>query len=185
MNYYAILLSILLGLIPEAIFVSLFVIGAKKIKSRYNFHFCVANIFIFSIIGLMLSYNIWYYICIPFLIYCVMKLLFEDTEFIDLFLLTIPFLLFAIIGYPCYYIQQVLPFRLPPNLTALVVNRILLIIILSALYPKLHVWYNSYKTIWNRRKGNKIKSITTRNISIMLCNAVIILAYTMLLLLNK
>ena len=180
MNCQVILLSILLGLIPEGIFLAWFIIGAKRMDRHTALHFAVFTIAMFVIIGTVLPYTIWFCILVITLVYISMKVLCKPTEFLDLFLLTIPFLLFGITGYPCYYLAAILPNWLPPNLTTLIINRILIIIILSALYPHLNKWYNAYKKLWNRHKGNKIKSITVRNISILLCNILIMAAYLML-----
>lgn len=185
MSYINILLSIILGLIPEALFFSIFVLITKRPKSHFKLAFCLLTIGIFIIAGLLLSFNLWFYIVIPALIYILMKILFKETEFIDLFLLTIPFLLLAIVGYICFGIGKLLPECIYPPVVMTIINRISLIFILSALSTKLNKWYNSYKKLWNRRKGNKIKSITIRNISILFSNAVIIAAYVMLLILGR
>lgn len=180
MTCQVILLSILLGLLPEGIFFAWFVIGAKRMKKNEAIHFAVFSIAMFVIVGTILSYSIWFYLFIIVALYISLKVLCKSTEFLDLFLLTIPFLLFGIAGYPCYYLAEILPSWLPPNLTTLIINRLVIIIILSALYPHLNKWYNAYKRLWNRHKDNKIKSITIRNISILLCNVLIMAAYLML-----
>lgn len=97
MNYLVLLLSIVLGLIPEAIFFAAFVTKAKEIKGQDRWHFYILCIFIFVVIGTLFSYNIWYYIAIPFCLYIILKVIYKQTEFIDLFLLTIPFLLLALL----------------------------------------------------------------------------------------
>lgn len=180
MNCMTILLSILLGLIPEGIFFAEFVIGAKKLKNHNRVNLCVLFVGIMVFAGILLSYSIWYYLVVTILAYLVLKMIDDTTEFIDLFLLTIPFLLLAVLGYPCYGISLLLPKDLPVNLITLILNRVLMIILLSVLYPKLNKWYNTYKRLWNVRAGNKIKSITVRNISILICNLIIIAAYYML-----
>lgn len=180
MSWLVILLSILLGLIPESLFFSIFIIGAKKIKER-RACFCILSIGIFVLLGMLLAYNLWLYVILTVALYALMKLLYKDTEFIDLFLLTIPYLIIAFAGYFCYGIASYIPPEYNPNTISLILNRFFIFIILSALYPHLNKWYNSYKKIWNVHADNKIKSITVRNISILICNAMIMAAYYMLL----
>lgn len=186
MNYYMTLLSILLGWLPEAIFFSVFVIGAKGIK-RGNRRMPLFVFFsvTFMTLGMVFADNIWLYVILTAAMYLIMKLLYKDTEFIDLFLLTIPYLILAVIGYVCYGIGNLLPSYLAPPVLMTIVNRILLIILIPALYPHLNNWYNTYKHMWNVHKDNTIKSITVRNISILLSNAMIIAAYISIILLGK
>lgn len=180
------LLSILMGLIPEALFFATFVIGAKGLKKGENrAALILLFIFTFVVIGTVFAYDIWLYVVLTVCMFLIMKALIDSTEFIDLFLLTIPYIILAIIGFICYGIGQFIPTSMCPPFLMLVINRILLLILIPALYPRLHRWYNSYKKVWNVRESNKIKSITVRNISILICNAVIISAYTMLQLIGK
>lgn len=182
MNYLTlILVSILMGLIPEALFFSIFIIGAKGLKKGENrIALVILFILVFILAGVLFAYNIWLYVILTVLLYLIMKFLIDSAEFIDLFLLTIPYIIISIVGYICYGIEILLPNTSVVDYGMVLINRILLFITLSALYPHLHKWYNSYKKVWNVHKGNKIKSITVRNISILICNTVIIAAYTML-----
>lgn len=180
MSCLVLLLSILLGLIPEALFFCLFVKGAKDIRRKF-FTFCVLNIGAFVLLGIAFSYTIWLYVILTVAMYVIMKVLYKDTEFIDLFLLTVPYLILALAGYFCYGITESLPPLWYPNTVGLVLNRIFIFIILSALYPHLNKWYNSYKKLWNVHEENKVKSITIRNISIVIFNTLILVAYLMLL----
>lgn len=180
MSWLVILLSILLGLIPESLFFSIFIIGAKHIEEK-RACFCILSIGLFILLGMFLAYNLWLYVILTVALFVLMKWLYKSTEFVDLFLLTIPYLVLALAGYFCYGITAYLPPEYYPNLVGLVLNRFFIFIILSALYPHLNKWYNSYKKIWNVHVDNKIKSITVRNISILLCNGMIMAAYYMLL----
>lgn len=181
----SILLSILLGLIPEALFFAIFVIGAKKMARADG---CVPLvllfIFAFVTLGTILAHSIWVYVVLTVIMYLIMKAVSDKVEFIDLFLLTIPYIILAILGFVCFGIESLLCMMVHNNFDILVImtliNRALLFITLSALYPHLHKWYNAYKKVWNVHEDNKIKSITVRNISILACNTVILAAYTML-----
>lgn len=178
-----ILLSIILGLIPEGLFYSLFMIGCKNIKS-HKVLFTILNILAFNLISIPLHFNIWYYLVLPTMLYLILKLLYKDTEFIDSFVITVPFAILAILGYLCYGIGHLL-FTQYSYFIMLLINRSLLIIVISALYLHLNKCYNTYRKLWNKHIGSKIKSITIRNISIMLCSTVILLAQYSLVLLNK
>lgn len=180
------LLSILLGLIPEALFFALFVIGAKKMtRAEGCIPLVLLFIFAFVTLGTVLSYSIWVYVVLTVIMYLIMKAVSNKVEFIDLFLLTVPYIILAILGFIGYGVGQFIPSSLCPPFFMLIVNRILLFITLSALYPHLHKWYNFYKKVWNAHAGNKIKSITVRNISILACNTVILAAYTVLKLIGR
>lgn len=179
------LVSIIFGLLPEAIFCTLFLMKAKGIVTR-RFAFFILMSLVFIGEGMLFAYNIWCYIVLAISIYGIMKLLYGDTvEFIDMFLISISFLVIAVVGYICFIAGKLLTGIVPePVMIMLIVNRILLFILLSALSSKLNVWYNSYKRVWNRHVGNKIKSITVRNISIFIANVVIMAANTSLLLIR-
>lgn len=181
MEYLNMLLSILLGIIPEAIFFAFFVIGAKRIsKENYRLALIVAFIVVSIILAMFLSFNIWIYVAQTIVMYIILKFLYKNTEFIDMFLLTFPYIILAILGFACYGIEVLLSDGDTSTYIILAVNRILLIITMSALYPHLNKWYNSYRKAWNKFGSKKIKSITVRNISILVCNVVILAAYTML-----
>lgn len=176
MSIQSILLSIFIGLLPEAIFFALFIMGAKRYtEKKILFVFSCIAVFILS---MLLAYNIWAYVLITVLLYFVMKIIYKGTEFIDLFLLTMPCLIIGILGYICYMIKCFIPMY--PNLITHILNKILLFLTLSALYPRLNTWYNTYRKLWNRHEDNKIKSITVRNISILVCNIIIMAAFIML-----
>lgn len=144
MSWLVILLSILLGLIPESLFFSIFIIGAKKIKER-RACFCILSIGIFILLGMLLAYNLWLYIILTVAMYALMKLLYKGTEFIDLFLLTIPYLIIAFAGYFCYGIATYIPPEYNPNMISLILNRFFIFIILSALSLGGYFCYNIHK----------------------------------------
>ena len=148
MSPIRVLLSMLVGLLPEALFFAIFLIGAKNITTK-KFAFFVLIIALFLLEGMLLSYTLWYYIMIVLCIYGIMKLLYSDAvEFIDLFLISFGFLYIAVIGYICYLLGNLLTGVIQqPVLVMLIVNRFLLFIPLSALYSKLNKCYNAYKKV--------------------------------------
>lgn len=168
-----ILFSILFGAIPEMLFVSYFIIGAKAPSfqnGKYRITLAILYILAFSIAVPFLQFNTWFHIILTIVMFIILKMLKPNTEGIDLFLLTIPYALITITGYICRLFYVVIGYPI-----AYMFNRVILLFTIVALYPHLNKWYNSFRRLWNRNPNNKIKSITVRNILIVGTNILIML----------
>ena len=168
-----ILFSILFGAIPEMFFVAYFIIGAKapSFKDRKcRLKLAILYILAYSIAVPLLQFNTWFHIILVAVMYIILKILKPGTEGIDLFLLTIPYALITVTGYICRLFYLSIGYSM-----AYIMNRIILLFIIVALYPHLNKWYNAFKRVWNRNPNNKIKSITVRNILIVGTNILIML----------
>lgn len=168
-----ILLSILLGVIPEVLYFTLFLINIKDIKTKRKILF-VLILIAYLIFVLFNNYKIINYIIFLFLMYLILKILYkEKTQIIDVFVISISLVYLTIIGFICsrfvgmsyvrYYIM-------------LIINRIL--IFLPFIFrKKFNIWYKKYCSLWNRNyeKKQPIKSITLRNISLISLNIFIFL----------
>lgn len=165
--------SIILGLIPEVTFFTLFLIYTKNIKDK-KFKLWVLIAIAYIVCMFIQKYKLIYYVLFIFLIYFILKFLYkEKVQIIDIFVFSISFSYLCFVGfitsrfvnnsYLRYYICYV-------------INRILLFI------PFIfrHKFYNLYKryySLWNRNyeKKQPIKSITLRNISVIMLNSFIFL----------
>ena len=168
--YYV--LSILLGLIPEVLYFTLFITYAKNIKEKRIKLFLLISIS--YIIGIILiPYQLWFHMIYAVLIYLSMKLLYKNkTQIIDIFIISL-----------AYSWLLILSFLLMPLVNKDYSNYIIIYIIERILLflpfifrNKLNYAYKLYCKLWNRNDAEKrpIKSITLRNISLILLNIFIL-----------
>ena len=104
------------------------------------------------------------------LIYGAMKLLYKrKAQIIDIFLIASGFGYMIIISYLCSFI-----YKNNYNLywIAYAINNILLFSIF-AFMNQLKALYRKYIKVWNRNPNNKVRSISVRNVSLLLLNAFI------------
>ena len=167
--YY--IISIILGLIPEVLFFTLFFIYTKNIKNKRLLLFLsIAVIYFLCVI--LKNYVLIYYVGFIALVYFSMKLLYrKQTQIIDVFVISIPFIWITLISYLCFLC-------LNNNLTnyylLYILDRIIMFLpfIFKREFNKL---YKSYCRLWNRNDKEKrpIKSITLRNTSLIIINLAI------------
>lgn len=167
--YY--ILSILLGLIPEVLYFTLFISYTKNIKEKRVKLFLLISIAYFLCI-LVQEYQILYYIVLIALIYFTLKFLYkEKVQIIDIFIISFAYLWLAILS------AILLMFLNNNNFVFLsIIDRIFLY--LPFIFKsKFNVIYKKYYKFWNRNDAEKrpIKSITLRNISLILLNGLILL----------
>lgn len=164
-----ILLSLILGILPQALYFMLFLTKTKEIKSKR----ILLTILFYIIIALMVMitrYNLYLYLLIIPLIYGAMKLLYKrKAQIIDIFLIASGFGYMIIISYLCSFI-----YKNNYNLywIAYAINNILLFSIF-AFMNRLKALYRKYIKVWNRNPNNKVRSISVRNVSLLLLNAFI------------
>lgn len=170
------ILSVLFGIIPEAIFFTYFFVKAKDItdtKRRWMLFIAILLIHIAS--SAILSFSVWFHIVFIFGMWLAAHFI-CGSEIIDVFLFVFFGLIVTLLGFICYY-------AIPNYWIALAINRVMMLFMVF--YPK-SIWRNLYKTyrdLWNRRDDGRIKSITLRNISlitfnIMLCILTIVAIQT-------
>ena len=169
--YYVI--SILLGLIPEVLFITLFLSFTKNLKEKRLLLFITISIsYIISM--LIQQYKIIFYVLFIFLLYLSLKIIYgKKTQIIDLFVASIPFMWISILSYICFVFFKE---DLSNYYMLYIIDRIVLFIpfIFKKHFNKLYLQY--YK-LWNRNDKEKrpIKSITLRNLSLVIVNIVIFL----------
>lgn len=160
------IVSLLLGMFPDVLYLTMFICFAKNIKEKRLRLFLLLAIGYILLI-MIVQYQFIFYIVYMVYVYLILKLLYK-SQIIDFFIISIclgymtimELLLYLLIGkyYVVYYI----------------VARLCLfgIFIFKKLIRKLYEVYINY---WNRGNNKKIKSITLRNISIVLLNVLIII----------
>ena len=166
-----ILLSLVLGILPQSLYFMLFVTNIKQIKTRRLI--LLLLLFILCILlNIIIRYNIYLYLAFIPLYYFTLKLLYKKkAQIIDIFIISLSFAIMSIISYVCSLI-----YKNNYNLywIAYIINNVLLfsVLIFNKIYVKL---YRKYIQYWNRRPENKIRSISIRNISLILLNVFILI----------
>lgn len=157
-----ILINVFLGMLPEVLFFTMFIIYAKNIKEKrwLLFGFIILN---YLGTGILSVYSIYSYVLFMIFQYVIIKILYkEDVEYIDIFLITISHMYLFLISLICY--KGFSNYNI-----ALLVNRLLLIVPFL-LRNKLNYYYKKYRKSWNRSEDNKIRSISLRNMSLITLN---------------
>ena len=170
-GYY--IISILFGLIPEVLYFYLFLIYVKNIKEHR------VKLFIFVLICyflcvFLIPYKTLYYVAFIALIYCSLKIIYKQkAQIIDVFTFSISTIYLSFIGFIC---SKVVNNDYIIYYICAIINRILLFIPFI-FKNKFNILYKKYCSLWNRNyeKKQPIKSITLRNISLIILNCFIFL----------
>ena len=164
------MLEILIGQIPEAIYFSLFMIFAKNLKSkRILYTLLMIAEYLLLKYCLNLQYNIWFQIIYTFMTYVILKVLYKDkAQIIDIF---------TFMGSLIILLIFTLPFLLLNNIinniyVCCLISKIFLFIFLYIIKNKIYNINNIFRKLWNRNdeEKRKIKSLTLRNINIVIFN---------------
>lgn len=167
MSIQFIVTSILFGILPEAIYFTLFLIFAKNLKTKRIILFGLI-LLSYLVLSVFLAFSIWFHVAFMAAMYGIMWLLYR-SELIDIFLISISAIILTLITvFCCKYIPD---YRL-----GVLINRGLLFSVIFLFKNELNNLYLLYRSIWNVNKAAKIKSITVRNISLILLN---LLLYTL------
>lgn len=161
------LINIILCAIPEALYFSLFMIFTKNIKSK-RILFCLLMFIQYVILMLVLPYNIWFHILYTFMTFVILKMLYKEKAIItDIFVFTLSSIVLIAISFVVYV--SIMNF-LNNYIVAYIIQRILLFVVVFLLKNKLNKWYNKFNSLWNRKKKQKIRSLTVRNITVIVFN---------------
>lgn len=172
--------NLFLGMLPETIYFTIFLVYTKNIKEEKFKIFkiiCIAYIFCIMIVRL----KTFYYVCFIFITYLLLKIIYKKKiELIDIFAFSISTIYLTLLSYICFYFMKS---DYTNYYILFLINRILLFLPF-AFRKYFHIWYNKYKSLWNRNdaKNNPIKSITIRNISLITINISIFLLNFILIL---
>lgn len=169
--YY--LISIILGLIPEVLYFTLFISYTKNLKEKRLKLFLLISIAYFLCM-LIQQYTLSYYLLLVVLMYLSSKLLYKDkVQIIDFFVFSISTIYLTVLSYICFLFLRD---DMSNYWLLYAIDRVFLIFIFI-FKNKFNVLYKKYCKLWNRndKENRPIKSITLRNISLIIINLAIIL----------
>lgn len=164
-------LSILLGLLPETLYFTLFITYTKNIKENKVKLFLLIAIS-YCICILVQNFKILFYILLIVLIYISLKIVYKKkAQIIDVFIISIAYLWLGILSIT---LMNFVTNDYSNYFMILILQKILLFIPFVFRH-KFNIVYKKYCKLWNRsyKEKRKIKSITLRNISLILLNAYI------------
>ena len=130
-------------------------------------------IFEYVLITSVLQYNVWIHILYIIMTYTNLKVLYKDkAQVTDIFLFMAASIIVIIIGAICAIISVSLNLSgYNDYLKVLLVNRVLIFSILALSKSKINIYYKKFYERWNRHTdATKIRSLTLRNISIIVFN---------------
>lgn len=167
------LMSFILGMLPEVLYFTLILTRTKSIKEKRILLFLLIAIS-YCLCILVQNFKILFYILLIVLIYISLKLVYKKkVQIIDVFIISTSYLWVAILSI------LLLVFLNKDNSNYWLLyslDRLFLFIplIFSKQFNKL---YKKYCGLWNRndKENRPIKSITLRNISLILLNGFIFL----------
>ena len=168
--YY--LSSILFGLIPDVLYFTLFFTFIKNLKEKRMLLFLLIAISYFICMTVQ-QYNILYYLLFIILVYGDLKLLYKaKTQIIDIFIIGIAYLWQVILS----LILPIFAAKDLSNYYTLYIINLILLFSPFVFKNKFNIIYKKYCRFWNRNDNEKrsIKSITLRNISLILLNGLIL-----------
>lgn len=154
--------------ICEAIYFSLFLIYGKNLKEK-RLLFIGIMIFEYLMLKCFIKFNVYFQIAYTFMSFINLKVLYrEKAQITDIFLFAVASLvliLISIVSYASIY------FTIREYIVALILNRVLLFLFLYFFRRKINLTYKNFYAIWNRHNNpNKMKSLTLRNISVIIFN---------------
>ena len=162
------LVLIFLERVLEAIYFSAFLLLGKKIKEK-RLLFTGVMIFEYLMLTNFIEYNVWFQFIYTFMSYINLKVLYkEKAQITDIFLFASASLILMAICGVSYFVVF---FTIKQYLVALILSRVLMFLFLFVFKEKINGVYKNIYELWNRHnyKG-KLKSLTVRNISIILFN---------------
>lgn len=170
-------ISLLLGMFPEVLFLTLFISKYKNIvKNKIKLFLLL--MFGYIIFVMIIQYKLLFYIFYIIYSFLVIKLL-TKTHIIDLFVNSIAYIIMTLLSYCCYYF-------ISNYWIAFGINRIILLLLPLILGDSIRRFYCFYQRLWDIKKEAKIKSITVRNISLFFINLLIlVMNVIMIFLINK
>lgn len=159
------IVGIFLGMLPEVLYFTLSIIFVKDIKrDRLKLFSLLAIGYILLI--MICRYQLLFYLGYIVYVYIVLKKLYK-SKVIDLFVVSVISAYLTLMSF--------LSFKLIDTyMLAYVINRLMLFIPVCLLNYRLNDAYNTYCRLWDIHKGNSVKSITVRNMSLTFTNILIV-----------
>ena len=168
------MLYLFIGIIPEIFLFYIYAINVKGLKEKKLLCF-IGFLIVYLVSKLIFRYSVYFNITCIFGFYGVLKLLYkEKAEITDIFLMSFVSLLLVLSSVFTYFCYS--------NYTlSIMINRVL-IVCFACLSKYFKDFYIKYMSCWNRNRKtpNKIRSLTLRNISVIIFNLMIFIINLML-----
>ena len=165
------LLTILLGMLPEVLYFTLFISYTKNIKEKRIKLFLLISIFYLLCIT-TIKYQVIYYMIFVLSIFIILKILYKKkAQIIDVFIVGVAYLWLSILSFVLMHFTN----KDLSNYAIIYIIQRILLFIPFIFKNKFNTLYKRYYKLWNRNDKEKrpIKSITLRNVSLILLNGVI------------
>ena len=163
------MILLILEKVCEAIYFSLFLIYGKKLKEK-RLLFIAIMIIEYLLLKNFIKYNVLFQLCYTFMSFVNLKVLYkEKAQITDIFLFATASVVLILISIICSLVV-ILTQITWLYYVMLVVNRILMFLFVILLKDKINYLYTKFCNNWNKHRNNKIKSLTLRNISIIIFN---------------
>lgn len=157
-----------LAQLPEPIYFSLFLIIGKNIKEKRLLLISIMAIQYLLLVRIF-PYNVWFQLIYTFISFVDLKILYkEKSQVTDIFLFAVASIILVLISLLTYSTAMV---TYKNYYISLIINRFLLFGLMFCAKNTINRLYVEFCSLWNRhKKPNKIKSLTIRNISIIIFN---------------
>lgn len=168
------IISLLLGVLPDVLYYFIYIKQIKDIKTKSILFFTLLMI---GFIITNMFYNLYTYLLYDVIIFLIIKKLYK-SQANDMFLVIFIELYMILLSIVCFFLIE-------NYIIAFIVYRVLMFVPLLFI-NKIKSMYKNYTMLWNRHNIlNKIKSITLRNISLVVLNVLIVLMYIILVYISK
>lgn len=160
-------ITYVLGALPEALYFSLFLILSKGLKKK-RVIFTVLMYLEYVLLKMLISYDVWFQIAYTFMTLLILKVIYKDNaQIIDIFAFGVSSLLLIVISIVSYLVTMLV---FNNYIIAYIINRLFLFGVLFLLRNKLNRLYERFMKLWNRKPNQKIRSLTVRNVSVIIFN---------------
>ena len=162
------IILIFLEKILEAIYFSLFLIIGKDLKKK-QLLFIFLMIFEYLLFKSIIKFDVLFQFLYTFITFVILKILYKNkAQITDIFLFTFASIFLILSSVICY----VVIYYLTKNYyIILIVNRIIIFLFLFIFKRKNREKYIEFYSLWNKHNNpKKMKSLTVRNISIIIFN---------------
>ena len=162
------LILLILEKVLEAIYFAMFLIVGKNIKNK-KLLFIGIMVFEYLMLKSFIRYSVYFQVAYTFMTYVNIKVLYkEKAQITDIFLFTVGSLILIATSVLCY---GIIYFTIHEYVWVLLINRPLIFALLYLGRNKIPQIYKRFCSLWNRHNiPNQIKSLTLRNISIIVFN---------------
>lgn len=161
------IINIIFGILPETLYFTLFIIYSKKLKEKRILLFLLM-FGEYVLLKIFIKFDVTFQIIYTFMTFLILKILYKEKVIVtDIFMFTLSSIILIIISFISY---MMIYCTLKIYIISYIINRILLFGILFLCKNKINIMYKKLNNIWNRNNKHKIRSLTVRNISVIIFN---------------